>query len=188
MKKHRKLKMFLIVILTVAFALVLIIVPCKLLPTVSNGLSVSAYSDNPALMIAHRGFSSLYPQNTLPAFEMAVKEGFDGFEFDIHTTADGKWVVIHDDTVDAMTDGTSNVEDFTLEEIRKLKIDGGNGIENYPDLVVPTLEETLSFCENNEIIPVIEIKKCDIQYLEGLKAYLDEKELSEIFEKSPKPS
>lgn len=86
----------------------------------SGPLSVSAHTASAPLMIAHRGFSSIYPQNTLPASESAVKEGFDGYELDIHTTKDGKWAVIHNDTVDAMTDGTGNVEDFTLLRLKSV--------------------------------------------------------------------
>lgn len=178
MKKHPKVKTALIALAVIILLLLIIIVPAKVAPVISDSLSISAHTDSAPLMIAHRGFSSIYPQNTLPAFEAAVREGFDGYEFDIHTTKDGKWVVIHDDTVDAMTDGTGNVEDFTFEEIRKLKIDSGNGIENYDNLVVPTLEESLKYAESNDIIPVIEIKKCDVQYLATLKKYLDQKELS----------
>lgn len=179
MKKHPVIKSVIIAAVIIILLAVAIFVPSKVLTPVSNSLSISSHLSSAPLMIAHRGFSSLYPQNTLPAFEGAVEAGFDGYELDIHTTKDGKWVVIHDDTVDAMTDGTGNVEDFTFEEIRKLKIDSGNGIENYNDLVVPTLEESLVYAEENDIIPVIEIKKCDVKYLPDLKSILDEKGLSE---------
>lgn len=179
MKKHPVIKSLIIAVGVIILLAAVIFVPSEISDTVSNSLSISTHLSSAPLMIAHRGFSSIYPQNTLPAFEGAVEAGFDGYELDIHTTKDGQWVVIHDDTVDAMTDGTGNVEDFTLEEIRKLKIDGGNGIENYSDLVVPTLKEALKYAEGNSIIPVIEIKSCDTQYLPSLKSYLDEKGLSE---------
>ncbi len=175
----KKLKTALIFLTAIILAVVLIIVPCDKATTVSNSFSISAHIAPETLMVAHRGFSSLYPENTLPAFEGAAEAGFDGYEFDIHTTADGKWVVIHDDTVDKMTDGTGNVEDFTLKEIRSLKIDGGNGIEGWTELRVPTLTEALALCDSSDIIPVIEIKKCDVKYLPDLKAYLDGKGLSD---------
>lgn len=179
MKKKRKLKAAFLVLIGIILALVLIIVPCDKATTVSDGFSLSAHTSRAPLMVAHRGFSSLYPENTLPAFEGAAEAGFDGFELDIHTTKDGEWVVIHDDDVDHMTDGTGDVDTFTLGEIRSLKIDGGNGIENYPDLKVPTLAEALGLCGEYDIFPVIEIKKCDMQYLPDLKACLDERGLSE---------
>ncbi|MBQ3136757.1 MAG: hypothetical protein IJB74_04665 [Clostridia bacterium] len=176
-KKSRKIiTAFLVIIAALLFV---IIVPSKLSSVISDGNSLSAHTDYAPLLVAHRGFSSIYPQNTLPAFEGAADAEFDGYEIDIHTTKDGKWVVIHDDTVDKMTDDTGEVENFTFEEIRSLKIDGGNGIENYPDLKIPTLEEALAVCEDKDIFPVIEIKKCDERYLTDLKAYLDEKGLSD---------
>ncbi len=179
MKNKSKRKQLLIVFGVTVLLLAVIILPCKIAPTVSNSLSVSAHTAPETLMVAHRGFSSIYPENTLPAFEGAAEAGFDGYELDIHTTKDGKWVVIHDDTVDKMTDSSGEVETFTFEEIRKLKIDGGKGIKNYPDLKIPTLEEALAVCDSYDIFPVIEIKKCDAKYLPSLKALLDEKGLSE---------
>lgn len=179
MKKKSKLKTALIILIVIILALVLIIVPCDRATTVSDGFSLSAHFSSAPLLVAHRGFSSLFPENTLPAFEGAAKAGFDGYEFDIHTTKDGEWVVIHDDTVDKMTDGTGEVDSFTFEEIRSLKIDGGNGTESYPDLKVPTLGEALALCSEYDIFPVIEIKKCDMQYLPDLKSFLDENGLSD---------
>ncbi len=179
MKNKSKRKQLLIVFGVTVLLLAVIILPCKIAPTVSNSLSVSAHTAPEILMVAHRGFSSIYPENTLPAFEGAAEAGFDGYELDIHTTKDGKWVVIHDDTVDKMTDSSGEVENFTFEEIRKLKIDGGNGIKNYPELNIPTLEETLAVCDSYDIFPVIEIKKCDVKYLPSLKVLLDENGLSE---------
>ncbi|MBQ7117600.1 MAG: hypothetical protein IJN88_05260 [Clostridia bacterium] len=167
----------------IIISLILIIVPCRVASTVSDGLSFSAHSASKPLLVAHRGFSSIKPENTGPAFYAAAEAGFDGYEFDLHTTKDGEWVVIHDDTVDRMTDGTGNVEDFTLEEIRSLYVDGGKGNEDFEYLAekpgVPTLGEALSYAEEYDIFPVIEIKKCDIKYLADLKAFLDEKGLSQ---------
>lgn len=167
------------ILTVIIIVLILIIVPCKAATTVSDGFSLSSHTESVPLLVAHRGFSSIRPENTCSAFYAAVEAGFDGYEFDIHTTKDGEWVVIHDDTVDKMTDGTGNVEDFTFEEIRSLKIDSGNGIEDYSELKVPTLEEAMKVCEGSDIFPVIEIKKCDVQYLPNLKNYLDKKELSD---------
>ncbi len=182
MKKKTKSvikKLFAVIIIS----LILIIVPCKVATTVSDGISVSAHTSAKPLLVAHRGFSSVCPENTHSAFYAATEVGFDGYEFDIHTTKDGKWVVIHDDTVDRMTDGAGNVEDFTLEEILKLTIDAKKWKKDLENLVerptVPTLEEALYYAEEYDIIPVIEIKKCDMKYLPDLKSYLDEKGLSE---------
>ncbi len=182
-KTKKRSKRALISFAVIILLIVLIIVPCKVSTTVSDGFSLSSHMKDAPLLVAHRGFSSVSPENTGPAFYDAAEAGFDGYEFDIHTTKDGKWVVIHDDTVDKMTDGTGNVEDFTFEEIRKLKVDGGNGNEDFEYLAekpwIPSLEEALEYAQEYDIIPVIEIKKCDMQYLPDLKECLDERGLSE---------
>ena len=71
--------------------------------------------------IAHRGFSGLYPENTILAFEKAIAEGVYGIENDVHYTKDGELVVIHDEKVDRTTDGVGYVRDYTLKELRKLE-------------------------------------------------------------------
>ena len=180
---EKKTKKRLIIALAVALCLALgvvgIMVPHMYIPRISDSLSVSSHTSRQPLMIAHRGLSGIAPQNSLPAVEKAIEYGYDGCEFDIHTTKDGKWVVIHDDTVDAMTDGEGNVEDFTLEEIRRLKLDSGHGIEGYENLQVPTLEEVLELIAESEITPVIEIKKCDVKYLPDFKEMLESYGLSD---------
>ena len=147
--------------------------------TLPSGLMLGMHGDSAPTLVAHRGLSSIYPQNTIPAFEGAAEYGFTYYELDVHTTKDGEWVVIHDDTVDDMTNGEGEVEAFTLEEIRKLKIDNGNGIEKYENLVVPTLRESLDVCKATGILPVIELKKCDVQYLPALIAMLEEYGISD---------
>ena len=147
--------------------------------TLSSSFMISMHTASAPKLIAHRGLSSLYPQNTLPAFEGAAEYGFEAYELDIHTTKDGEWVVIHNDTVDDMTDGTGKVADYTMEELKAMKIDNGNGIKNHPDLHMPTLRESLDICKETGITPVIEIKNCDTALLPDLKAILDEYGLSD---------
>lgn len=177
-KTKKRLKTLLLVVLLLALGVVGIMVPHMYIPEISDSLSISSHTSHQPLMVAHRGLSGIAPQNSLPAVEKAIEYGYDGCEFDIHTTKDGKWVVIHDDTVDAMTDGEGEVSSFTLEEIRKLKLDSGNGIENYEALKVPTLEEVLQIIAASKITPVIEIKTCDVKYLPSLKKMLKEYGLS----------
>ena len=175
LKKFRKLISLLLTI--IALLIVIIVVP--MIPdTIGSGLMVSMHTDSAPKLIAHRGLSSLYPENTLPAFYGAAKHGFNAFEFDVHTTKDGQWIVIHDDDVDHMTDSEGEVEDFTLEELREMKLVSGSNIEEYPDIKMPTLRETLDVCKEWNITPVIEIKGCDTEYLPSLKEMLDEYDLS----------
>ena len=109
-------------------------------------------------MIAHRGASAEAPENTIKAIEIAGKQKFWGAECDVQITSDGYFVIMHDNTVDRTTNGTGNVSDMTLAQIKALNIDSGSNISVYNDLKVPTLEEYLDVCYMQEIIPVIELK------------------------------
>lgn len=177
MKKKKSLKVFVIVLAVIAALIAVITVPSKLMPTVNSSLSFTLKSENAPKSAAHRGLSALYPQNTVPAIEKAAEYGFWGFEIDIHTTRDGEWVVIHNDTVDAMTDSEGEVSSFTLDEIKEMTIDSGNGIKNYPELKIPTLKEALAVCENSDIVPIIEIKNCDTKYFPDLVKLLKNEKL-----------
>lgn len=174
MNKKKKLITAIVVILVLALTIVGIMVPHMYMEKLDSSLAVSMHTKKAPLLVAHRGLSGIYPQNTLPAFDAAKEYGYFGYEFDVHTTKDGEWVVIHDDTVDAMTNGEGEVDSFTLKEIRELKIDSGNGIENYPDLPVPTFRESLEIAKGSDIVPVIEIKKCDVEYLPEFQKILAE--------------
>ena len=108
-------------------------------------------------VVAHRGNSSVAPQNTLAAFEAAWRAGADCVELDVQLTADGRVVVIHDDTVDATTDGTGPVSGYTLETIRAL--DAGRWFSPaYAGQRVPTLDEVVAFLRRREIDLLLELK------------------------------
>ncbi|MEV0586243.1 glycerophosphodiester phosphodiesterase [Nonomuraea sp. NPDC050310] len=72
------------------------------------------------LFIAHQGGEQLAPSNTLEAFDLAVSLGADVLETDVHLTADGELVAIHDETVDRTTDGTGRVDSFSYAELSRL--------------------------------------------------------------------
>lgn len=115
-------------------------------------------------LISHRGFRDAVPENTIPAFEMAGQLGYWGIECDVQTTSDGKWVVIHDLTVDKMTNGTGNVSDLSYSQIQSLVIDSGSNVAMYPNLKIPTFEEYLEVCKRYGSVPVIEIKEQSTAY------------------------
>lgn len=108
--------------------------------------------------IAHRGAKGLRPENTLLAFENAVNIGYLGSECDVRVTKDGYLILIHDETVDKMTNGTGKVSNLTLAQIKALTIDYGTGIINYPNLKIPTLEEYLDFCISKKHKCYIDLK------------------------------
>ena len=109
-------------------------------------------------LFSHRGFQKMAPENTLPAFICASEYGYDGIECDIQETADGHFVVLHDETVDRTTNGTGKVSELTLEQIKQLNVDTGNNISSYSNLKVPTIQEMFNTCKIYNLIPLIEIK------------------------------
>lgn len=81
--------------------------------------------------IGHRGARGHAPENTLLSMRKALELGVDGFEFDVQISRDGEPVVIHDETLERTTDGSGNVNDYTLKELQAL--DAGQG-EKIPSL------------------------------------------------------
>ena len=110
--------------------------------------------ENSVKMVAHRGFSSKAPENTLVAYKLAGMRGYWGAECDIQETSDGYFILMHDDTVDRTTNGTGSVADMTLEQIKALNV---KIVPGYYEKV-PTLEEYLICCKEYNLVPVIEIK------------------------------
>ncbi len=93
-------------------------------------------------VIAHRGYSAVAPQNTLAAVEAACRAGADAVEIDLQPTADGVGAVIHDETVDATTDGTGKVSALTSDEV--LGLDAGSRFAPaFSGQRVPTLDDVL---------------------------------------------
>lgn len=102
-------------------------------------------------VIAHRGAAAERPENTLPAFDLAIELGADGLELDVRRTADGTLIVLHDATLDRTTDASGAVAGLSYAEI--LGADAGARSPGWegPPLPVPTLAETL------ERYPAVEI-------------------------------
>lgn len=106
--------------------------------------------ENP-LVIAHRGSSGIAPENTMAAFQQAVKDGAEAMEFDIVLSKDEELVVIHDDTLERTTNGAGAVDSKTLAELKQLdagyhfSTDGG---KTFPfrgqGVTIPTLEEVFT--------------------------------------------
>jgi glycerophosphoryl diester phosphodiesterase len=108
--------------------------------------------------VAHRGYSAVAPENTLPAFAAAVLAGATHVEFDVRTTADGVPVVIHDRTADRTTTGAGYVGDLTFAEVTAL--DAGSWFSPaYAGTRVPTLTETLDLLAATEPELLLEIKR-----------------------------
>ena len=113
------------------------------------------------LNIAHRGASIAAPPNTLAAFEKAIALGADGIEFDVHLSADGVPVVIHDFAVDTTTNGSGRVADLTLAQLKQLDA----GVRFNPAFAgerVPTLGEVLE-AVGSRLLLNIELKTTSLR-------------------------
>lgn len=113
-------------------------------------------------VLGHRGASAYAPENTLEAFKLAVEQGADGVELDVHLTRDGELAVIHDEKVDRTTDGHGSVKDFTLTELKAL--DASGGMEGFKGVRIPTLEEVYGLFEGTRHIINVEIKTDIMDY------------------------
>ncbi|WP_156289008.1 glycerophosphodiester phosphodiesterase [Oceanobacillus salinisoli] len=104
--------------------------------------TISKQEQQKMINVAHRGASGHAPENTMAAFQKGFEMKADYIEIDVQMTEDGELIIIHDTTVDRTTNGTGQVSDFTLEEIRQL--DAGSWFsEEYAGEKIPTFEEVL---------------------------------------------
>ena len=92
------------------------------------------------IIIAHRGDKTHAPENTLPAFELAVENGADAIEFDVKLSSDGQIVVHHDRMLDRTTDGTGKISEHSYASIKNLDA-GGWFSEAFRGVCIPTLDE-----------------------------------------------
>ena len=93
-------------------------------------------------IFAHRGARCVAPENTLPAFAIALEMGVAGIELDVHRSADGQLVVIHDFTVEKTTDGQGAVDALSVAELRRLDA-GSHFSPAFAGVQIPLLEEVL---------------------------------------------
>jgi glycerophosphoryl diester phosphodiesterase len=116
------------------------------------------------IVVAHRGFSGIYPENTLLAFEKAVEIGADFLELDIHQAKDGNIVVCHDATIDRTTNGSGFIKEMEYSEL--LKWDAGSW-KGYPGEKIPLLSDVFRKV-GDKIKIFIEIKECNVPDLISL--------------------
>lgn len=124
---------------------------------------------------AHRGDKSVCPENTVPAFQSAVKKGAHMIEMDVALTRDGVPVILHDPTLDRTTDGQGPVSELTLEEIKTLDA-GSWKSQEWKGTQVPTFQEALAAIPTGPILNVhlkgeadLVPKVCDLIVAAGKK-------------------
>ena len=101
------------------------------------------------LKIGHRGAKGYEPENTLASFQKALDMLVDGIELDVHLSADGEIIVIHDETIDRTTNGKGFVNALSLRKLKAFRIDGKHKI--------PTLKEVFDLV-NQDCFINIELK------------------------------
>lgn len=117
--------------------------------------------------VAHRGYSTEAPENTLAAYRLAKQKGFTYVECDVSFTSDGYAVLLHDSTIDRTSNGTGNVSDLTLAQL--LTYDFGSWkSEAYAGEKIPRFEEFIALCKHLGLHPYIEIKTGTEDQIKGL--------------------
>ena len=124
-------------------------------------------------MVAHRGLSGLERENTNPAFVAAGNRSYFGIETDVHKTADGKYVVIHDKETSRVTDEKTNinVQESNYDDFKDMLLPDIDGKYDRTDIKIPTLCEYIRICKKYE-------KKCVLE----LKMGFSEDDLKEIID------
>jgi len=110
-------------------------------------------------VMVHRGLAIAAPENTIPAFELCVKHGFEWIEIDVRLTKDRQHIVMHNGDLDRTTNGTGLVSEYTLEQIKALDA-GAWFAPRFADTKIPTFRETLDFCKAR-INLYVDCKKID---------------------------
>ena len=141
-----------IIILSIALALLFAIVCFYNFATAGEAISEDKISWIKETPIAHRGLHTKdIPENSLSAFENALKNNY-AIELDVQFTKDKEVVVFHDENLKRMTNDTRNIEDVNYDELKNLRLGNTNEI-------IPTLEEVLELVDSKVAI-LIEIKDC----------------------------
>jgi glycerophosphoryl diester phosphodiesterase len=104
------------------------------------------------LVAAHRGDWRNAPENSVQALENAIVLGIDIVEFDLHKTKDGQYIVLHDDTLSRSTTGSGRPENYTLEELRKLRLKDGLGQPT--GHLIPTFEEMMMAAKGKIVVDI----------------------------------
>ncbi len=113
---------------------------------------VTATCTQRPLVIAHRGANSFAPENSLQAFQAALRLGCDGIEMDLRLTASGDVVVFHDRNLSRMTGCRGSIHRLSLDRIRQAYLEGN------PEYRIPTLQEALDLIQDQAMI-ILDVKK-----------------------------
>lgn len=121
-------------------------------------------------LTAHRGLSSVCPENTVEAFKEAAKYNYYAIECDVHCTTDGKWVIIHDHMLQSMCKTEKgDVKTMSYDEkLSKVRYTNGANIDKYPDARPCLVEEFIEICKEANKKPMIEVKDKRVEKVASL--------------------
>ena len=146
-----------IVVVLIAAALVMNLSYFKALYQGNVNINVGVLSRTQ--VTAHRGFSHVAPENTMPAFQAAIDSGADYIELDVQLTADDQLVVFHDDRIDRTTNGKGMLKNYTYEQLQQFSAGSWFSKDGeFDDVKIPLLTEVLDLV-GNDIMLNIEIKR-----------------------------
>lgn len=116
-------------------------------------------------VVAHRGASGVRPENTLPAFSEAIRQGANIIELDVHLSKDQQLIVMHDEDVDRTTEGKGLIREHTLAELKRLNA-GSWFSDQYSSTKIPTLQEVVNLLliRNFRGVLCIEVKTDKYEY------------------------
>lgn len=105
------------------------------------------------VVISHRGDWRNYPENSIPAIESVIRMGVDMMELDVKMTKDSVLVLMHDQTINRMTNGKGLVKDFTYDSLMTFKLRRAHNVTT-DSLRIPTLREALLCCKDRILVNV----------------------------------
>lgn len=135
------------------------------------------FNSKKAKVVAHRGLSGIERENTYPSFTAAANRSYFGIETDVHVTKDGRFVVIHDETTDRVSEGRycMNIGESDYSDIADILLPDSDGIVRRRDILIPSLEDYMYICRRYGKICFLELKnhlekkvlKCLIETVES---------------------
>ena len=103
------------------------------------------------VVISHRGDWRNYPENSIPAIESVIRMGVDMMELDVKMTKDSVLVLMHDQTINRMTNGKGLIKDMTYDSLMTFKLKRAHNVTS-DSLRIPTLPEALLCCKDRNLV------------------------------------
>ena len=144
--------------ITMILAAVLSVLSCAQQPQYANRAEkILAEINDPnseyVVVISHRGDWRNYPENSIPAIESIIRMGVDKMELDVKMTKDSVLILMHDKTIDRMTNGKGKVSDITYDSLMTFKMKRAHNVVT-DTIKVPTLREALLCCKDRILVNV----------------------------------